>query len=142
MAPLDRLGPLGYTQGVTQKVYRALADRASIALQTGRTVIVDAVFARHADRAAIEGVASSASVPFAGFWLDAPEDVLLTRTTQRRLDPSDADASVVCQQLAAGTGALAWRRVDAGRPHAEVLADTAAALSAPLSQTHGYATHR
>jgi aminoglycoside phosphotransferase family enzyme/predicted kinase len=142
VAPLDRLGPAGYAPEVTQQVYRALGDRAAIALAAGRTVIVDAVFARPADRAAIEAVASSTSVPFAGFWLDAPVDVLLARTAQRRLDPSDADAPVVRQQLAAGIGSLSWRRIDAGRPHTDVLADTLAALSTPPFRTRAYATPR
>jgi predicted kinase len=131
VAPLDRLGPAGYAPEVTQQVYRALADRAALALQAGRTVIVDAVFARLADRAAIEAVASSVSVPFTGLWLDAPADVLLARTAERRLDPSDADASVVRNQLAAGIGSMSWRRLDAGRPQADVLADTLTALSTP-----------
>ena len=136
VAPLDRLGPEGYTAEVTQNVYRTLADRAALALQARRTVIVDAVFARPADRAAIEIVASASSVPFTGLWLDAPADVLLTRTAQRRLDPSDADASVVRQQLAAGTGALSWRHLDAGRPHAAVLEDAlqSMALAIPASR--------
>lgn len=142
VTPLDRLGPAGYTPEVTQQVYRALADRAAIALQAGRTVIVDAVFARPADRSAIAAVALSMSVPFAGFWLDAPLDVLLTRAAQRRLDPSDADASVVHQQLAAGIGSLSWQRVDAGRPQTDVLADTLAALSAPPFGTRTHATRR
>lgn len=142
VTPLNRLGPAGYTPEMTQQVYRALADRAAIALKAGRTVIVDAVFARPADRAAIETVASSTSVPFAGFWLDATVDVLLARTAERRLDPSDADASVVRHQLAAGIGSLSWRRIDAARPHTDVLADTLAALSAPPFGTHAHATHR
>jgi predicted kinase len=84
VAPLDRLGPAGYAPEVTQQVYRALAARAAIALQAGRAVIVDAVFARPADRVAIEAVASSVSVPFTGLWLDAPADVLLARTAAPR----------------------------------------------------------
>jgi hypothetical protein len=131
VAPLDRLGPAGYTPEVTRQVYHALAGRAAIALQAGRTVIVDAVFARPGDRAAIEAVASSASVPFTGLWLDAPPDVLMARTAQRRLDPSDADASVVRQQLAADIGAMSWRRVDASRPQADVVAGMLAVLTTP-----------
>ena len=129
VAPMDRLGPEGYTSGVTTQVYRTLADRTTIALRAGRTVIVDAVFARPADRAAMEAVAASAAVPFEGFWLDAPVDALLTRTAQRRLDPSDADESVVRQQVAAGIGSLSWQRIDASRPQTDVLSETSAALS-------------
>lgn len=130
VASLDRLGAEAYTSEVTQQVYRALADRTAIALRSERTVIVDAVFARPADRAAIETVASLSSVPFAGFWLDAPGDVLLSRVAERRLDPSDADASVVRHQLATGTGSVSWRRVETGRLPADVLTDLLAGLSA------------
>ena len=37
-------------------------------------------------------LAATASVPFAGFWLEAPESVLMARAAGRLNDPSDADA--------------------------------------------------
>ena len=58
-------------------------------------------------------MAHSAKVPFHGFWLDAPEDVLLERVNARRGDASDADAAVLGMQLAGGTGSLSWQKVDA-----------------------------
>jgi uncharacterized protein len=122
--------PRGYTPQVTGRVYRTLTERAALAVKAGHSVIVDAVFARPTDRAAMEDLATAASVPFAGIWLDAPLDVLLARTEGRRLDPSDADASVVRQQLALGTGPIRWHRVDGARREASVLAEVQAQIAA------------
>ena len=87
----------------------------------GRDVIADAVFARQADREAIERAAAAAGVPFVGLWLDAPEDVLLARAACRRRDPSDADAGVIRSQLIQETGPILWHRVDASRAAENVL---------------------
>src|SRR5262245_51506987 len=70
---LERLGPEGYSAPMSERVYGVLADRAAVLLRGGHSVIVDAVYARPDDRAAIERVAAAASVPFVGLWLDAPE---------------------------------------------------------------------
>jgi uncharacterized protein len=127
--PLERLGPAGYTTDITARVYGTLADRAATALKGGHSVIVDAVFARPGDREALEQAAGAAGVPFTGLWLDAPAEVLIARTAQRRLDPSDADPAVVRQQLSAGAGSVRWRRIDAGRPEAAVLSGVLAEVS-------------
>lgn len=123
VAPVERLDAGGYSSDVTARVYRTLAERADAALRGGHTVIVDAVFARPADRHAIEAVASAAGVPFTGLWLDAPEAVLAARTSHRHLDASDADARIVRQQVQGGTGALGWRRIDAASGPDAVLAE-------------------
>jgi predicted kinase len=109
----ERLGPEGYSAHVTERVYATLAERASLIVAAGHSAIVNAVYARSADREAIERAATNASVPFVGFWLDAPESTLVERTAQRRNDPSDADANVIRMQRAQETGAIAWHRVDA-----------------------------
>ena len=94
---------------------------AGIHLTHNPSVIIDAVHARPADRAAIERVARSASVPFVGLWLEAPESLLIERTGQRSNDPSDADAIVVRMQKNQDTGPVAWHRLDGTRPAASVL---------------------
>ena len=86
-------------------------------------MIVDAVYARPADRQAIERVAADAAVPFVGIWLEAPETTLITRVEQRRDDASDADAAVIRLQHRDGTGVMRWRRLDASRPPGVVLGD-------------------
>jgi predicted kinase len=118
---LQRLGPDGYTPEVTQAVYRTMADRVSAVLRTGQSVIADAVFSNTSDRLAIEAAAADASVPFFGFWLEAPPDVLVTRVSAREADASDADAIVVRRQLEQDAGHIAWQRVDAGVQSEQVL---------------------
>jgi hypothetical protein len=127
---LQRLGDEGYARDVTTRVYRTLVDRARRALAAGHSVIADAVFARPADRAAIEAVAASERVPFTGLWLDAPSHVLVTRVDQRSLDASDANATVVRQQLATDLGAIHWLRIDAAAAPRDVLNDVRSRIGA------------
>jgi uncharacterized protein len=132
---LTRLGPDGYTPEITAQVYRTLMERAIVALKAGHTVIADAVFARPADRQAIERAAASVRVPFTGIWLDAPAGVLVARTERRELDASDADPTVVHQQLVAGTGAPRWSRIDAAGEPGAVLADVRQTLAVATSSS-------
>jgi aminoglycoside phosphotransferase family enzyme/predicted kinase len=110
---LTHLGDAGYASDISRRVYETLAERATLALRAGRSVIADAVFARPADRSAIEAAAARARAPFAGCWLEAPEHVLLERVAGRERDASDADAGIVRRQLSEGVGPLSWDRVDA-----------------------------
>jgi hypothetical protein len=123
--PLERLGREGYSPQVSERVYATLAERARLTVEGGQSAIVDGVYARPSDRQTIERMAAAESVPFVGFWLDAPESTLIARTEQRRNDPSDADASVVRLQRAQQTGAVAWDHLDASMP-AELVLDRAA----------------
>ena len=118
---LTRLGPAGYTADVTRRVYEAAFQRAATIVQSGHSVIVDAVFARAADRDTIEDVAAAARVPFVGLWLHAPEQILVERSQHRRADPSDADPTVVRAQLSQGAGEVRWTRVVASGGTEDVL---------------------
>lgn len=111
--PLDRLGPEGYTADMSQQVYDTVMEQADAVVRGGFAAIVDAVFARSEDRAAVQHVAVAAGVPFAGLWLDAPESVLIARVEGRGPDASDADRAVIRQQLAEHVDALHWHRFDA-----------------------------
>ena len=75
--PLTRLDSTGYATEVTRQVYESVAERAATVVRAGHAAIVDAVFARRADRQVIECAAEAAGVPFLGLWLDAPEQVLV-----------------------------------------------------------------
>jgi aminoglycoside phosphotransferase family enzyme/predicted kinase len=121
VGPLDRLGPEAYTLPVGRQVYATLAAQAALVTHGRYIAIADAVFARPDNRAAIESAAASAGVPFVGVWLEAPESQLRSRIADRRDDASDADASVLRQQLLQDRGAVSWARIDASRPLAEVL---------------------
>lgn len=113
VSPLHRLGPEGYSEAMSQRVYATAAERAAAVLREGHGAIVDAVFARPGDREAIQRVAAGVSVPFMGIWLDAPEPMLIERAEQRRNDPSDASADVIRMQRRQPTGAMTWHRLDA-----------------------------
>jgi len=135
VAPLQRLGPEGYSSRVSERVYSALAEQAALVLRAGHSVVVDAVYARAADREAIERVAAASSAPFIGMWLEAPEAARLSRTEQRRNDVSDADATIVRMQRAQDTGDIAWYRLDASAPAATVLSSATDCLHARLRET-------
>ena len=113
---------------VSQRVYTTLAERAALVVQSGHSAVVDAVYARPADRQAIEQVAAAAAIPFIGLWLEAPEPVLMARTAQRRNDPSDADANVIRLQTAHDTGNMTWCRLDASVAEAALLSSATACV--------------
>jgi predicted kinase len=109
------LGPDAYTRKASETVYATLNEKMGHVLRAGHAGIVDAVFAKPAERAEIEAVAASLGVPFQGLWLEAPPEVLVDRVAARRGDASDATPDVVRHQLAYRIGDLApsWTRVDA-----------------------------
>lgn len=111
--PLHRLGPEGYTPEMSQRVYATMMARADTVVRGGYTAIADAVFARSADRDAIQHVAAAAGVPFAGLWLEAPEAVLNSRVQGRGPDASDAGIDEIRRQLAVPLDSLRWPRLDA-----------------------------
>jgi predicted kinase len=108
-----RLPESAYRPEVSDAVYAALRQEAAQALAAGCSVIVDAVFDRPAERAAIEALAVQAGVAFQGIWLDASTAALLARIDARRNDPSDATSDVLRAQLARDCGVITWRRLNA-----------------------------
>ena len=133
---LDPLGPDGYTEATTTRVYRAIAERAAAALTAGRAVVADAVFARAGDRTTIERVARDVSVPFRGIWLTAPEPVLVARVAARTDDPSDATADVVRSQAASTIAPTTWQVVDATGAPAHIV-DRVAGLAGGGPEAEG-----
>lgn len=121
--PLDRLGPEGYTDEVSRRVYTTLMEQADKVVRSGYTAIGDAVFADSADRDAIQHVAGAAGVPFVGLWLEAAEPVLISRVEGRGPDASDAGIEVVRRQLARRLDALRWHRCDASGTRQQVCDD-------------------
>ncbi len=109
-----------YRPEITLQVYGRLRHLAAIALQAGQSVIVDAVHAKAEERNALAAVAAQIDVPFTGFWLDAPAEVLFARVEARINDVSDAKAAIVREQLGWDLGPLDWQRLDASRPLGEL----------------------
>jgi predicted kinase len=77
------------------------------------TVIADAVYAKPAERDALEAVARDARVPFHGIWLDAPLNLRIERVAARRDDASDATAGFLRTHPRRERGLIHWLRIDA-----------------------------
>jgi hypothetical protein len=117
-----RLPPTAYTQASLAQVYGTLLELAAAALKAGQSVIVDAVFAREGERAAVAQVARAAGATFDGLWLEAPAAILEQRVAGRVGDASDADITVLRRQLSYDLGPIDWMRVDAGQDAGTVAA--------------------
>lgn len=118
-AETTRLPGAAYKENVTAKVYGALAAKARRAIAAGHSVIVDAVFARPAERAEIAKAADSSS--FTGLFLIADLRTRLARVGGRSGDASDADATVVQKQEQFDPGGIIWAKIDASGTPEETL---------------------
>ena len=108
-----------YDAETTAQVYARLADKARRTVAAGHSAIVDAVFARPAERAAVAAIAVDLGVRFRGLFLTADLPTRIARIGGRSSDASDADAEVARRQEAYGIGALDWTEIDAsGTPPA------------------------
>ena len=125
----DRLPPRAYCSEVSEKVYAILNGKANRIVRAGHSVIVDAVFAKPSERAAVENVARNANVRFRGLFLTADLDTRVKRISGRGLEASDADVNVARQQENIVIGALAWNTVDACGSPEQTLANVRASLS-------------
>jgi aminoglycoside phosphotransferase family enzyme/predicted kinase len=130
----ERLPPDSYTADASRQTYAALLKGAERLLQTGSSVVLDAVFGQAQERAAATAVAQSCGPRFSGLWLEAPRETLIRRVTARQGDASDATGAVVQWQLdhlqPPGAAESGWTSVDAGRDRAVTLALARAALPA------------
>ena len=132
---LTRLPPSAYDGATGETVYARLLDKADRILAAGHGVVLDAVFLRAEERAAVARLARRHGVAATGLWLEADVQTLLARVGARRGDASDADAGVVRAQVAAAGAVPDWPHVDAGASGAETLRRAAGLcpLDRPLS---------
>ncbi|QRM36134.1 bifunctional aminoglycoside phosphotransferase/ATP-binding protein [Microvirga sp. VF16] len=122
--PVERhLPQAAYRRDVSERVYATLRDEAARALRVGSAVIIDAVFDRPGDREKVGQLARECAVPFTGYWLEAPTELLMSRVAARRNDPSDATAAVVRRQAERNRGTIIWLRLDAARDPAAIKTD-------------------
>jgi len=124
----QRLPPEAYRPGVSERVYGILNDKARRIAQAGYSVIVDAVFAKASERAAIEAVARSAHASFHGLFLTADLATRLKRVGGRGPDASDATTTVAREQEAYALGDMNWPLVDASGSPADTLANARSRL--------------
>ncbi len=130
VAAETRLSDEAYKPEVSRRVYAEITQRSLAIAAAGGTVLADAVFDRSQDRDAIEHAALEAGVPFAGFWLDAPAQVLRDRVAARKGGPSDAGLEVLERQMARFCGETSWRRIDASPALPQVVAALLSAIEA------------
>jgi uncharacterized protein len=125
----EKLPPQAYAGEISERIYRALAEKARRILAAGHSVIIDAVFAKVQERAALAQTAKSAGVRLQGLFLTADLDTRLARVGSRARDASDADAAVALAQERYELGALDWSAVDASGTVEQTLVRVLAALA-------------
>jgi predicted kinase len=124
----ERLSPSAYRAEVSERVYGTIIDKAARVARAGHSAIVDAVFARTEERAALES-AVAAGVEFHGLFLVADLATRVERVSARTGDASDADAELARKQEEFVTGQVTWSRVDAAGSLAQTLANARAAIT-------------
>ena len=112
LEPLEHLPPEAYSQARSAEVYRFMLETAGHALAAGHSVVLDAVFARPAERFAAQALAARLGVPFIGLWVEAPMATRIHRAASRTGDASDAGVDVVREQTAYDLSPLTWTRVE------------------------------
>ena len=128
VAETEHLPPDAYRVEASDKVYGIVADKAARVISARRSAIVDAVFAKPEERAAIAAIAASADTAFRGLFLGADLQTRLNRVGTRGLDASDANAAVALQQEAFRLGRIEWIEIDASGSLSETLERARAAI--------------
>ncbi len=108
---LDRLGAESYAPEVGEKVYETMRSAAERILRAGYPVVLDAVFAKPAERDEVAQLARGLDVPFGGLWLKAPAEIMAARISGRRNDASDATEQILGQQLKYDIGRVDWTTI-------------------------------
>jgi len=121
VAETEPLPAAAYEPEVTGRIYARLMDKAGRIARAGHSVIVDAVFAKPAERQDMETAARDAGVAFLGVFLTADLAVRVERVGARRNDASDAGAEVARSQEDYALGAMTWNVVDASGTPAQTL---------------------
>jgi len=122
----ERLPKQAYSLETSAAVYTSLVDQARRVIAAGHSAIVDAVYARPHERAAIAATGAS----FRGIFLTADLPTRVARASARAADASDADAAVarVQEDYDLGNFDSAWTTIDASGAPEDTLAQVQAAL--------------
>jgi uncharacterized protein len=109
----ERLPAEAYLPENSARVYQALLAKAERIVDAGHTAIVDAVYARPEERAALRRIAKARDVKFHGIFLTAGLATRMARVGARRGDASDANEAVARAQEGHALGRNDWELVDA-----------------------------
>src|SRR5581483_5451403 len=104
----ERLPAKAYEAGVSEQIYTALAQKAVRIARAGSSVILDAVYAKPAERDSTARAARAAGIDFLGFFLTTDLVTRMARIQTRTSDVSDADSAVAHQQEAYDLGSIDW----------------------------------
>ncbi|MDX8354961.1 AAA family ATPase [Cognatiyoonia sp. IB215182] len=118
---IEKLPASAYRPEVSEKIYDIMIAKARRTLAAGHSVILDAVYAKPAERDAVAAFAGAVGCPFHGLWLDAATPLRVERVGARGPDASDADAAIARQQDALQLGEIDWLRLDAGKRVSDLL---------------------
>jgi aminoglycoside phosphotransferase family enzyme/predicted kinase len=113
LAPEEPLPPEAYTEAVSIATHEELFMIAEATLRQGHAVALDAMFLDGHYRLKAAEIAARVGVPFQGFWLEAPMEILKSRILARRGDASDATIAVLERAAQADPGPIDWARLDA-----------------------------
>ena len=116
LGPTERAGAGTYEPAARRRVYDVALEEARALLSSGHSVVLDATFLDPEARERARRLATACGVAFQGVWLEAPAEILERRLAGRIHDASDATAQVLRDQLARGSGAVDWARLDVSGP--------------------------
>ena len=126
----QKLPQEAYSKEFSAKVYAALAERTSIILKSGQSVIADGVFGTQVERDLVRRQAEALSLSFHGFWLEASQPVLEKRIAGRIGDVSDATVAVLHSQMRNVDPPNDWVRIRATGPLLQIVSKAEQILSA------------
>ena len=131
VAETHRLPVTAYQPETSAKIHTMLAERAVRILSQGQSVIVDAVFAREAERIAIANVARNMNLRFVGLFLTTDLETRTNRVDHRKDDASDATAEIAQLQENYIVGPVDWVVIDASGTAEQTLILAKASLRSP-----------
>ncbi|MEH6952742.1 AAA family ATPase (plasmid) [Nitrobacter sp. NHB1] len=109
----QQLPTTAYQPEATAIIYQIQTERAGRILSQGHSVILDAVFAKPAERHSVAAIARKLNLPFVGFFLVSDLITRMKRVRHRVDDASDATLDLVRHQENYDIGPLDWHIIDA-----------------------------
>ncbi|KWV59928.1 hypothetical protein AS156_02870 [Bradyrhizobium macuxiense] len=130
--PLTALPDSAYSAEVSDRVYKAMLERAAQITAQGFSAILDAAFLRESERSTLEQDARGMTADFRPIFLHASLSIRVDRVASRGRDASDATREVAAQQEQYSIGQLHWPRIDAsGSPEETLRRSSSVLLKAP-----------